>query len=135
MTRRSRLAVGLLVLLAVATGFGLVAFAGSRCPAELPGQPCPDAGMNQAIVIGLAALAVGWATAAFAYLAEAALRRSIVYRGAWTRAARRGVLLAALVAVLGGLRLGGALSPAGALFVMILTGVVEWSAVRWLDRP
>jgi Flp pilus assembly protein CpaB len=134
-TGRSRLAVAALVVLAVATGFGLVAFAASRCPAELPGQPCPGAGTNQAVVIALAALAVGWAGTAFAYLADVALRRGIVYRGAWLRAARRGLLVAALVAVLGGLRLGGALSPAGGLFLVVLAVALEWFAVRWLDRP
>lgn len=135
MTRKSRIAVAILVLLAIATGSGLVAFAASRCPLELPGQPCPDAGLNQAIVVGMAALAVGWVGAAFAFLAEAALRRGVVYRGAWLRAARRGVLVAVLVAMLGGLRLGGALSPAGALFVLVLAVAIEWFAVRWFDRP
>jgi len=135
MSVRSRLAVAGLVLLAIITGAGLVAFAASRCPVDLPGQACPDAGVNRAFVIGLAALSVGWAAAAFAYLAEAALRRGMVYRGAWMRAGRRAMLTAAAVAALGGLRLADALSAAGALFVLILVVALEWFAVRWIDRP
>ena len=57
-------------------------------------------------------------------------RRRIVYRGAWSRAARRGVLAALIVAALAGLRLGGALSVPVALFVLLLAGVLEWFFVR-----
>ncbi len=66
----------------------------------------------------------------FAFLGEIITRRRIVYRGAWLRAARRGVLVGLVVAILAGLRLGGALSVPVALFVVILAGVVEWLAAR-----
>ena len=134
MTRASRLAVLGLVLLALVIGAGLVGFAASTCPQELPGQPCPDAGRNQAVAVLLAALAVAALAAPFAFLGEFAVRRRIAYRGAWARAARRGLLAGGVVAALGGLRMGDALSPAGLLFVLLLAGVAEWFGIRWLDR-
>ena len=69
-------------------------------------QPCPDAARNLVIGIGLAALAVGLLVTPFAFLGEFVARRRIVYRGAWARAARRGLLAGLVVAVLAGLRLG-----------------------------
>ena len=75
-----------------------------------PATPCPDAGVNRAVVVALAAASAGLAVAPFALLAEFAVRRRIIYRGAWARAARRGLLVAGAIAALAGLRLGGALS-------------------------
>jgi len=128
-SRQRLLALGL-VLAAVVAGLALAVFAANACPAELPGQPCPDAPRNRAIVVSLAAVSVGLLVAPFAYLAEFLIGRRIVYRGAWLRAARRGLLAGAVVAVLAGLRLGGALSVPVGLFVLILAGIVEWFAVR-----
>jgi hypothetical protein len=68
--------------------------------------------------------------APFAFMGEVLARRRIVYRGAWGRAARRGILAALLVATLAGLRLGGALNVPTALFVLILAGVIEWFFAR-----
>lgn len=85
------------------------------------------------VVIGLAATTLALIASPFAFLAEFALRRRIVYRGAWARAARRGILAGTVVAVLAGLRLAGALSVPGALFVLLLAGALEWFAARRLD--
>jgi hypothetical protein len=43
------------------------------------------------------------------------------------------VLAGAVVVVLAGLRLGGALSVPGALFVLLLAGSIEWFAARRFD--
>lgn len=135
MSRGSRLAVAGLVVAALLCGVGLALFASGACPTDLPQQPCPEAGSNRVVVIGLAAATVALIAAPFAFLAEFALRRRIVYRGAWARAARRAILAGTAVAVLAGLRLGGALSVPGALFVLLLAAALEWFAVRRLDAP
>ena len=135
MTGRTRTAVAALVLLAVLGGVVLVAFAGNACAGDLPGRPCPEAGANRAAVVTLAAATAGLAVIPFALLAEFAVRRRILYRGAWGRATRRGVLVALAIAAIAGLRLGGALSIPVALFVMSLAAAVEWFALRRFDLP
>jgi hypothetical protein len=135
MTGRSRLVVAGLVLLAVLGAVVLVAFAGNACAGDVPGRPCPEAGANRAIVVVLAAATGGLVVMPFALLAEFAVRRRIIYRGAWGRAARRGALVAAIIAAIAGLRLGGALSVPVALFVISLAAAVEWVAVRRFDLP
>jgi hypothetical protein len=135
MTGRSRIAVPALVLLAVLGAVVLVGFAGNACAGELPGQPCPNAGANRVVVVSLAAATAGVAVTPFALLAEFAVRRRIIYRGAWGRAARRGLLVAATVAAIAGLRLGGALSVPVALFVVSLAAAMEWVALRRFDLP
>ena len=129
------MAVAALVLLAVLAAVVLVSFAGRACPADTASTACPDAAANRFVVVALAAATAGLAVAPFALLAEFAVRRRIIYRGAWVRAARRGVLVAATIAALAGLRLGGALSVPVALFVLSLAAVVEWFAVRRFDLP
>lgn len=129
------MAVAALVLLAVLGAAVLVSFAGRSCPADAPGTPCPDAGANRAVVVTLAAATAGLVVVPFALLAEFAVRRRILYRGAWARATRRGLLVAAAIAALGGLRLGGALSVPVAIFVLSLAGAFEWLAVRRFDLP
>ncbi len=113
----------------------LFVFANLACPAELPSHPCPAAGPNRLIVIGLAATTAALVVVPIAFLAEFAIRRRIVYRGAWGRAARRGLLVGAAVIALAGLRLGGALTVPVAIFVLLLAGAAEWFAVRRLDLP
>jgi hypothetical protein len=135
MTPRSRIAVAALVLLAVLGAVVLVAFAGNACAGDLPGRPCPDAGSNRVVVVALAAASAGVAVMPFAFLAEFAVRRRIIYRGAWGRATRRGLLVAASIAAIAGLRLGGALSVPVALFVISLAVAVEWVALRRFDLP
>ena len=135
MTGRTRVAVAALVLLAVLGGVVLVAFAGNTCAIDAPSQPCPNAGANRAVVVALAAATAGLAVVPFALLAEFAVRRRIIYRGAWRRATRRGALVAAAIAAIAGLRLGGALSVPGALFVISLAAAVEWLAARRFDLP
>jgi hypothetical protein len=130
---RTRLVVAALALLAVLVGVTLLAFAANACPVDAPGQPCPEAGTNRIVVVGLTAAAAGLLIAPFAFLAEFVARRRIVYRGAWGRATRRGLLAAALVAAMAGLRLAGALSVAGALFVLTMAALAEWFAVRRFD--
>lgn len=124
-----------MVLLAVLGAVVGLAFAGNACPVDAPGQPCPDAFLNRGVLLALAAVTMGLAVAPFAFLAEYAVRRRIVYRGAWARAARRGGLAAATVAAIGGLRLGEALSVPGTLFVISLAAIVEWFSARRLDAP
>ncbi|HEX6655439.1 MAG TPA: hypothetical protein VF153_04425 [Candidatus Limnocylindria bacterium] len=135
MSRRNRLLVAALVLAGVLCGLALILFAASACPADLPTQPCPGAGTNRVVVIGLSALTLGLLVAPFAFLGEFVLRRRIVYRGAWRRAARRAVLVAIVAVVLAGLRLGGALSVPVALFAILLAAAAEWFAVRRFDGP
>lgn len=130
MTGRHRAVVSGLILLGVLAGMLLVVFAAANCPAELPGQPCPQAPRNVVVVVGLAATSVALAVTPFAFLGEVVARRRIVYRGAWARAARRGVLTGLVIAALAGLRLGEALNVPVAIFVVILAVVVEWFAAR-----
>ena len=130
MSGRNRTIVVGLILLAVLTALVLVVFAAGACPVETELQPCAQAPRNVVIVIGLAASAAGLLVTPFAFLGEFVARRRIVYRGAWGRAARRGVLVGLTIATLAGLRLGGALSVPIAIFVVILAGVAEWFAAR-----
>jgi hypothetical protein len=129
-TRWAVAGLGMLVIVSTAA---LLLFASNACPIDTVAQPCPGAGANRLVVIGLAALTSGLLVVPFAFLAEFALRRRIVYRGAWARAARRGVLVGVVVAVLAGLRLGGALTVPAAMFVILLAGAGEWFAIRRLD--
>jgi hypothetical protein len=130
MSGRHRAIVAALFLGGILALVVLVAFAGNACPVETVQQPCPDATRNLVIGVGLASAAVGLLVAPFAFLGEFVARRRIVYRGAWARAARRGLLAGLVVAALAGLRLGGALGVATALFVLILACVAEWFAAR-----
>ncbi len=104
----------------------LVAVAARACPAETAAQPCPDAAQNRATIVVLASGTAALVITPFAFLGEVLARRRIVYRGAWARAARRGILVGLVVAALAGLRLGGALSVPIAIFVIILAAVAEW---------
>src|SRR5205823_389991 len=56
-TGRHRTAVAALVLLAALAALLLVAFSENACPTQTASSPCPQAGMNRAVVIALAALA------------------------------------------------------------------------------
>jgi hypothetical protein len=130
MSGRHRTIVAALFLLGILALVLLVAFAGTACPVETEEQPCPDATRNLVLGIGLAAASVGLVVTPFAFLGEFVARGRIVYRGAWARAARRGLLVSLVIATLAGLRLGGALGVPTALFVLILGGVAEWFAAR-----
>jgi hypothetical protein len=134
-SRGTRLAVAALALLAVVVVASLIGFASVACPTDRPDQACPGAGTNRVLVIGLAALAVGLLVVPFALLSEFVIRGRILYRGAWGRAIRRGLLAGGAVAALGGLRLGGALTVPVALFVLLLAGAIEWLAIRRFDSP
>lgn len=125
----------MLVLLAVLGGVVLIAFAGNACPADAPGGPCPTAVVNRAIVVTLAATTAGLAVVPFALLAEFARRRHIIFRGAWGRATRRGLLVAGVVAAVGALRLGGAISVPVVLFLISVAAATEWLAIRRFDSP
>ncbi len=130
MTGHHRVIVGALILLGVLSVVLLVAFAGNACPAATLVQPCPDATRNVVIVVVLASTGAALLVTPFAFLGELVARRRIVYRGAWWRAGRRGVLVGLVIAALAGLRLGGVLSVPIAIFVVILAGVAEWFASR-----
>ena len=135
MRRGSRLAVfGLLGGAALAVA-GVLTFASGACASDQPGLPCPEAGLNRAVVVALVGVATAFVVAPFAFLAEFAARRRIAYRGSWGRATRRGLLAGLVIAALAGLRVGDALSVASALFVVIMAVLVEWSAVRRFDLP
>lgn len=135
MRRGSRIAVlGLLVAAALAVA-GLLGFASGACASDQPGRACPEAGFNRAVVVALLGAAAALLVAPFAFLAEFAARRRIEYRGAWGRALRRGLLAGLVLAALAGLRVGDALSVPSALFVVIIAGLVEWSAMRRFDLP
>lgn len=86
-------------------------------------------------MVTLAAMSAGLAVVPFALLAEFAVRRRIIYRGAWARAGRRGLVVAAAIGALAGLRLGGALSVPVAIFVLSLAAALEWLAIRRFDLP
>ena len=135
MSPGTRRAIGILAALAALAVIVLLVFASTTCPEELPGQPCPAAGTNRIILIALAAVAAVLVMVPFAFLGEFVLRRRIVYRGAWGRAARRGLLVGAVAVMLAGLRLGGALTVPVAIFVVLLAGAAEWFAIRRLDLP
>ena len=130
MSGRQRTVVAGLLLLGVLGVLVLVAFASQACPVETAAQPCPDAARNVVIGVTLAAATVGLLVTPFAFLGEVVARRRIVYRGAWWRAGRRGVLAGLVLAALAGLRLGDVLSVPVALFTLVLGGVVEWFLAR-----
>ena len=130
MSGRHRAIVAGLILLAILAAVVLVAFAANACPVETDTQPCPEAPRNLVLGVCLASTAVAFLVAPFAFLGEFVSRRRIVYRGAWGRAARRGVLAGLVVAALAGLRLGGALSMPVGIFVVVLAAVTEWFFAR-----
>lgn len=130
MSGSHRVTVGTLLLSGILAIALLLAFASANCPVETELQPCPQAPRNLVIVVGLGAVAAGLLVTPFAFLGEVLARRHIVYRGAWGRAARRGMLVGLVVAALAGLRLGGALSVPIAMFTVILAGVLEWFLAR-----
>ena len=130
MSGRHRVIVAVLILLGILGVVLLVAVAGRACPSETAAQPCPDAARNRAVVVALASASVALLVAPFAFLGELVARRRIVYRGAWFRAARRGILAGLVVAALAGLRLGGAMSVPIGIFVVTLAAVVEWFFAR-----
>ncbi len=132
---RHRVTVALLVLLAALGIIGTIVIASRLCPAGVPGQACPAAAANRAIVIALGSIAVALLVIPFAFLAEFLARRRIVYRGAWWRAIRHGVLAGIAVAAVAGLRLGGALSVPVVIFVIVAAAAVEWFMIRNVDLP
>ena len=130
MSGRHRLIVAALLLLGILASVVLVAVAARACPVETVTQPCADAARNRAIVVGLASTSAALLVTPFAFLGELMARRRIVYRGAWSRASRRGILVGLVLAAIAGLQLGGALSVPIAIFVIILAAVIEWFFAR-----
>ena len=82
----------------------------------------PVAGFIGAALIGLA---VGLTTTPVLWLVVFGRHRRIVYRGDWTRAARRGAWIGLVVAIFIVLRLQGALALPIALFILVLAAVAE----------
>lgn len=130
MSGRHRLLAGGLILAGVVVAAALVGFASISCPVDTPAQPCPEAARNLTVAVVLASAAVALLATAFAFLAELLARRRIVYRGAWRRAARRGILAGVVVAALATLRLGGTLSVPIAIFVLVVAGAMEWILIQ-----
>ncbi len=69
--------------------------------------------------------AVGMTLVPLLWLAGFALGHRIAYRGAWWRAARRGLLVGLVIAIFVVLRGQDALSPALAIFVLAMTAMAE----------
>jgi MFS family permease len=130
MSGRQRTTVGILLLLGVLGVLLLLGFVSNACPVETEAQACPNATRNLVIGIALASLAAALLVAPFAFLGEYVARRRIVYRGAWWRAGRRGVLVGLVLATIAGLRLADALNVPVVLFAIVLGGVVEWFIAR-----
>ena len=131
----TRLAVAAFIVLALGSALLLLLFVHGACATDLPSLPCPEAGFNRAVVVGLVGLTAALAVTPFAFLGEFAARRRIVFRGSWGRAMRRGLLVGLAAAAIAGLRVGGALTVPVALFVIFLAGLIEWFALRRFDRP
>jgi hypothetical protein len=128
---RQRVVVAGMVLLGILGMMVVIVVASSLCPTQTVLQQCPDAARNRAVVLGLASLTLAILMTPFAFLGEFVARRRIVYRGAWWRAARRGALAGIVLAALGGLRLGGALTVPVAIFTVVLAVLAErFLAVR-----
>jgi hypothetical protein len=130
MSGRQRAIVASLLLLGLLGVIVLLGFASTACPIETEAQPCPQATRNLVIGVTLAALSATLLVVPFAFLGEVMARRRIVYRGAWWRAGRRGVLVGLVLAALAGLRLAEVLSVPVALFTIVLGGVIEWFLAR-----
>jgi hypothetical protein len=120
-----RTVVAGLVLVGILGVVVLLVIAARACPTETVLQPCPDAARNRVLVLGLASGTLAALVTPFAFLGEFVARRRIVYRGAWWRAARRGALAGIVIATLGGLRLGGALTVPVAIFIVLLAVLSE----------
>lgn len=132
MKPNDRLTVIVLLLAGALAPVALVAFAAEACPG-VGADPCPDAWLNRAVVVALAAGGVGMVAAAFAFVAAFVVGRRIAYAGAWWRAARRGALVTAVVAALGALRMADALSPLAAVLLVVVAAIAEWQAIRRWD--
>jgi amino acid transporter len=87
----------------------------------------PDEVTVQLVGAGLLGLAVGLTTVPLFWLVVYGRHRRIAYRGDWLRAARRGALVAVVVALLVVLRSQDALSLPLALFIGIMVAFVEIS--------
>lgn len=135
MTTRDRVLVAVLLLGGLLTAVAVVVVASQLCPGPTPNDPCPDADRNRIVVVALAATAVFGVMAALAFVADYAMHQRIVYRGAWGRAARRGILAGLVLAAVGGLRLVDALNVFSALVVIVVAGAAEWLASRRFDAP
>ena len=133
MSRRTRLAVAALALLAVLVACLLLVFASVACPTDTPEQPCPGAVSNRVLVIGFAALAVGLLVVPFALISEFVIRAPDPVPRRLGPRHPRGLLAGGAVAVLGGLRLGGALSVPVTIFLLLLAAAIEWLAIRRFD--
>jgi hypothetical protein len=132
-TVRDRVLVAVLLVVGVVTAVAVVALAANLCPGPTPTDPCPDASRNQAVVVGTAALAIALVMTGLAFVGDYLVRNRIVYRGAWARAARRGLLTGVALAAVAGLRLLDALTVFSAAVVIVVVVAIEWLAVRRLD--
>lgn len=129
MNGRDRAWVAVLLASAVLAALLVVVVASQACPGSTATNPCPEAPVNRAIVIGLAASSVGLVVTALAWLA-AFRRRRIAYRGSWAVAIRRGILAGSIVAALAGLRLGDALNALSVVVVIAVAAAIEWAFLR-----
>jgi hypothetical protein len=134
-TTRDRVLVAVLLVGGILAAVAVVVLASQLCPGPTPNDPCPDADRNRILVVALAATAVSAVMAGLAFMADYATHQRIVYRGAWGRAARRGILAGLVLAAVAGLRLVDALTVFSALVVIVVAAVAEWLATRRLDAP
>ena len=135
MTTRDRVLVAVLLVGGILAAVAVVVLASQLCPGPTSNDPCPDADRNRILVVALAATAVSAVMAGLAFMADYATHQRIVYRGAWGRAARRGILAGLVLAAVAGLRLVDALTVFSALVVIVVAAVAEWLATRRLDAP
>ena len=130
MTRRDRVDACALLVAGSLTVVLVLVFASRSCPGPTDHDPCPSATLNRIVVVLLAAAGAVLLVAPFAFVAEFAARRRIVYHGAWGRATRRAVIVGGILAALAALRLGGALSAPLALFVLTAPIALEVYVTR-----
>jgi hypothetical protein len=134
-TTRDRVLVAGFLLSGLVAAIAVGVLASQLCPGPTVNDPCLDANRNQILVVALAATAVFGMMTGLAFVADYAIHQRIVYRGAWGRAARRGILAGLVLAAVAGLRLVDALSVFSALVVIVVAGAAEWLATRRLDAP
>lgn len=133
MSRQDRITVAALGLAAVAAVIGVAVLASQLCPAPTPTDPCPDADRNRLVVVGLATVAVFCGMTSAAFVGDYLVHDRIAYRGAWARAARRGLLTGLVLASVAGLRFADALNLFSAAVVVGVAAAAEWVATRRLD--
>ena len=85
----------------------------------------PDTYEVRLLVAGAIGVAVGVTATPLAWLAAFGRRGRVTHHGDWLRAARRGILVGALTALLGALQVTGTTNPPVVVFAVVLVAFVE----------